>query len=203
MISAIVLAAGQGQRCGHQAKALLNFAGESFLVRSLKQILGAEVDEIIVVTGSYRNLVAAALEAWQRESNASRVRECFNSDFSTGLLSSIQAGIKACDSHTDGCLISLVDLPLLATADYCELIDQWQRLARQAIVRASWQDKPGHPVLIPACYFAEILREPFSDKGCGFLLNRHPEAVFVHAMQHGSGCIDIDTMEDYRAHIAL
>ena len=53
MITALLLAAGEGRRMNHQAKALLAFADQTFIERSLQQLESA-VDEIIVVTGAYR-----------------------------------------------------------------------------------------------------------------------------------------------------
>lgn len=194
MITALLLAAGQGSRMQFKAKALLSLGSKTFVQHALQQLHAAGLEELILVTGSQREAVwNAALQA------DVPVREVYNPDFKSGLLSSIQAGIRAVSPATTAVLITLVDLPFLAASDYRAACLAWQEGNPGNLLRSQSEGKPGHPVIIPLAYFTEILQQPVSDKGCSFLFQRYPERTQLHAMARGR--IDIDTMEDYHAHI--
>ena len=71
---------------------------------------------------------------------------------SAGIASSIAAGVRAtADWH--GWLIALADMPWLEP-------DTFQQAARalkeHALVRACWQDQPGHPVGFRRDYYAQL-----------------------------------------------
>jgi CTP:molybdopterin cytidylyltransferase MocA len=194
MITALLLAAGQGSRMQYKAKALLSLGSKTFVQHALQQLHAAGLEELILITGSQHEAVwNAALQA------DVPVREVYNADFESGLLSSIQAGIRAVSPATTAVLITLVDLPFLAANDYRAACLAWQEGNPGNLLRSQSEGKPGHPVIIPSAYFTEILQQPASDKGCSFLFQRYPERVQFHAMARGR--IDIDTMEDYHAHI--
>ncbi len=194
MITALLLAAGQGSRMQYQAKALLKLGSGTFVQHALQQLHEAGLDELILVTGSQREAVwNAALRAHVP------LREAYNPDSSSGLLSSIQCGLRSVAPDSLGVLITLVDLPFLTAEDYRAACQAWQKLSPDEFLRAQSEGKPGHPVIIPRKYFNEILEQPASDKGCSFLFQRYPERVHTHAIARGR--IDIDTIEDYHAHI--
>ena len=194
MISALLLAAGQGSRMQYQAKALLSLGGTTFVQHALQQLHTAGLRELIVVTGSQREPVINAALA-----SPFPIREAFNPDFASGLLTSIQSGIRALSQDSSAILITLVDLPFLTADDYKAACLAWQSGDQQELLRSQSAGKPGHPVIIPRAYFAEILEQPASDKGCSFLFQRYPERVRYHTLDRGR--IDIDTIEDYHAHI--
>lgn len=194
MITALLLAAGQGSRMQYQAKALLKLGTQTFVQHALQQLSVAGLDELILVTGAGREAV------WNAAVRADvPLREAYNPDFASGLLGSIQTGIRAVSPSTSAVLITLVDLPFLTAGDYRAACELWQSGNPEHFLRSESEGKPGHPVMIPRVYFTEILEQPASDKGCSFLFQRYPERVQFHALTRGR--IDIDTIEDYHAHI--
>jgi CTP:molybdopterin cytidylyltransferase MocA len=193
MITALLLAAGQGSRMNHQAKALLKLGETTFVEHALQQLHGAGLQELILVTGAQREAVWNA--ALQTELP---VKEAHNPDYARGLLSSIQCGLRAASPLAAAVLITLVDLPFLMADDYHQACHVWQMAGPDTLLRSESAGKPGHPVIIPRRYFMEILEQPVSDKGCSFLFQRHPELVRYHELERGH--IDIDTIEDYHAH---
>ncbi len=194
MITALLLAAGQGSRMQYQAKALLSLGSGTFVQHALQQLHDAGLDELILVTGSQREAV------WNAALRADvPLREAYNPDHSSGLLSSIQTGLRSVAPDSLGVLITLVDLPFLLAQDFQAACQAWQKLPPDAFLRAQSEGKPGHPVIIPRMYFNEILEQPAIDKGCSFLFQRYPERVHPYAIARGR--IDIDTIEDYHAHI--
>lgn len=188
MITALLLAAGEGRRMNFQPKALLAFHGRTFIEQVLDQLSGP-VDDIIVVTGAHREAVRSFVQ--------DPVREAFNQDYATGLLSSIQCGLRACSAETEAVLITLVDLPFIRKQDYENARKSWKK---GYLLRGMSQGKPAHPVIIPREMFAEIREQPPHDRGCSFLFEAHPELTL--RMESAAGRIDIDSIEDYHAHFA-
>jgi CTP:molybdopterin cytidylyltransferase MocA len=194
MISALLLAAGQGSRMGHKAKGLLRLGERTFVQHALQQLDDAGLQDLVLVTGAQREAV------WESARTAHiPVREAYNADFATGLLSSIQRGLRALPTETSAVLITLVDLPFLTADDYRAACLAWQSGKPTDLLRSESAGKPGHPVIIPRAYFSEILEQPASDKGCSFLFQRYPDSVRYQTLDRGR--IDIDTIEDYHAHI--
>jgi CTP:molybdopterin cytidylyltransferase MocA len=194
MMTALLLAAGQGRRMQYKAKALLALGKETFVQHALQELHKAGLDDLLLVTGAQRQAV------WDAACLAKvPLREAYNPDYPSGLISSIQAGLKACPASTEAVLITLVDLPFLTADDYRSVSLAFRKGEADGLLRAQSQGKPAHPVVIPRAYFAEILQEPPADSGCSFLFQRYPERVRCHEVTRGR--IDIDTIEDYHAHI--
>ncbi|MEM7573536.1 MAG: NTP transferase domain-containing protein, partial [Bacteroidota bacterium] len=86
MITAILLAAGASRRMGQPDKLALDYQGQSMLVHSLRQLLAAELDELIIVrpTPALDFLPAELLE---------RVTIAVNPQPERGMTSSIQAAL--------------------------------------------------------------------------------------------------------------
>ncbi len=194
MISAMLLAAGQGSRMQYQAKALLTLGDRTFVQHAVQQLRSTGIDDLIVVTGSQRDTVWASAAL-----TGIPLREAYNKDYASGILGSIQTGLRACHPSADAVLITLVDLPFLRTADFQSACEAWQRGDPTLCLRSQSEGKPGHPVIIPRAYFQEILEQPPGDKGCSFLFQRYPDRVRYHEIARAR--IDIDTIEDYHAHI--
>ena len=85
MISAIVLAAGKSERMG-RPKALLPFGQRTFLENILAAIDASSVKDVVVVLGHHRE----AIESLVRIENS-----VFNPDYEKGMITSLQAGIRA------------------------------------------------------------------------------------------------------------
>src|SRR5690348_2167076 len=103
MTSAILLCAGESRRLG-QPKALLSFAGETLIARVLEQLRQAALSEIICVTGANADEIED--EIFNFPAHIAR-----NAAFKTGMLSSIQCGIRDVADESRGAVITLVDLP--------------------------------------------------------------------------------------------
>ena len=60
---------------------------------------------------------------------------------------------------------------------------------------------PAHPVWIPRKHFAEIMAAPDDERGCGFLFKKYADDVVWIEAKSPNGVRDIDTPEDYHAHV--
>src|SRR5438552_18002448 len=106
MISAIVLAAGTSSRMG-SPKSLLTVGGRSLLEHVLEAVRGAQVDDIVVVLGHEADRIRS-------EVSFNGARSVVKHEYSEGMSSSIRAGVRAAYSSSVGCLIVVVDHPLVA-----------------------------------------------------------------------------------------
>ncbi len=170
--------------------------------RALQQLALAGLDEVVVVTGAYHASVKPEVDSLAHEFPPGWLQEVFNPDFEQGLLGSIQAGLRSCDRQTDAVLITLVDLPFLEAGDFAGILQCFRKGRAERLVRSVADGKPTHPVLIPRAYFPEILQKAPSERGCSFLFEAYADRVRTHEVTQDNGHIDIDTMEDYLAHIS-
>jgi molybdenum cofactor cytidylyltransferase len=143
--AAIVLAAGESRRMG-SPKALLPYAGESFLDR-LTGLLAPRCAAVIVVLG-------AAAE----EIRARAVRPAtfvLNPDYARGQLASLQCGLRALPPEAEGVLFTLVDHPAVAPAT----LDALLRAPAPLLRVPRFEGRRGHPVWFRRELAAEFLRE--------------------------------------------
>ena len=192
MISAIVLAAGKSSRMGVVNKMLLPFKKSTVVGTVVTTLDQSKVDEIIVVENEEAHI------AKHLDENP-KLKYVVNKDFEAGLTSSIQCGIKASNSKSEGFLICLGDMPLLTKDDYNLLIDSFLEKIRKVILLPIYNDKRGNPVLFSADFKAEILGLANNTSGCKQVViankNNNVEVLFSTNNCH----VDIDTMEDYRS----
>jgi molybdenum cofactor cytidylyltransferase len=190
MTSALLLCAGESRRLG-QPKALLQFSGETLVARALEQLRVSGLGEIICVTGGHADEIED--EIFNFPAHIAR-----NPAFQTGMLSSIQCGLRDVPESSPGALITLVDLPYLTAADYKAV----GNFAPEHLVRYRYRGEPAHPVYVPRKYFAEILAKPQQQDGCAFLFQKYAQDVRWIEADSARGLLDIDTAEDYHAHLS-
>ena len=159
--AAIILAAGESRRMG-RAKAYLPFRGGTFL-SGIAETLGLRCHPVVAVFGfDAERLKQAAPRA---------VIPVENPNYQQGMLTSLQAGLKALSEACDPVLFTLVDHPAVSAATVDAVLES---SAPIAIPR--FQNKRGHPVLIRAEIAAEFLREPATSK-VRDVIDRHAHEI--------------------------
>jgi molybdenum cofactor cytidylyltransferase len=143
--AAIILAAGESSRMG-RPKALLPFRAGTFL-SVLAETLGAHCSPVIAVFGAgAENLIASAPAGVVPVTNAS---------YKFGMLTSLQAGLRALEPESRGrVLFTLVDHPAVGIQTVHALI---RSHAPIAIPRCS--GKRGHPVALRHTVIDDLLAE--------------------------------------------
>ncbi len=187
MISAVLLAAGESRRMG-QFKQLLQLGEKNFVEHCVENLLASRVDEIIIVTGHRESEVRAAV--------ATRaVRFVHNSDYRTGMASSIKCGVRAVPYNSKACLISLVDQPQIPPSVIDQLIDVYEN-ARPRIIIPTFDGKGGHPIILDLSLKQEIL-EMDQSVGLRQVISAHSsEIARVEVFSHDV-VEDCDLPEDY------
>jgi molybdenum cofactor cytidylyltransferase len=192
VIPAVVLAAGKSSRMG-RPKALLPLeGGETFLSRVVRTFLEADVDDVVIVVGHDADAIVGAFAA-----SGLAARFVVNRDYERGQLSSLVAGLGVVDRPgVAACLLTLVDVPLVAPSTIRAVIDRY-RTTRAPIVRPVRGSDHGHPVLVDRSLFDSI-RHADPAAGAKAIVRANASPAGDVEIQDDGAFADIDTPEDYR-----
>jgi molybdenum cofactor cytidylyltransferase len=193
MICAIVLAAGCSRRMGAQ-KLLLPFGGKTVIAHIVDELLASAIDEVYVVVGHQAKRISEQLS----NRPVSIVK---NSNYKSGMLSSVRCGLGALPQECRAVLVALGDQPSITS----RLIDQMLRsfaATEEQILVPLYRGKRGHPILLSELYRREILND-YDSVGLRGLLHAHPHDVFELTVSTSAVLSDMDCPEDYRRELAL
>jgi molybdenum cofactor cytidylyltransferase len=159
---AILLASGAGQRFGGGKLSAL-YRGKPLLTHAFAKARAAPVDQVIVVLGAE----AASLRPLLAVDGEMPVRCTEITDWALGMSASLKAGISSLPDDAKGAFIFLGDMPGVPVEFCPALIAALEAGALAAL--PEHQGKPGHPVLLAATLFADVLTLQ-GDKGAGAIL---------------------------------
>lgn len=183
MIAGLILAAGEGSRFG-DAKQLAELRGRPLIEHAIEAIAAVPaIDRIVVVLGAQAERIRA-------EARLEGTEIVVAEDWSEGISASIRAGVAAL-ADADAIVITLADQPLITPQVIAAVIDRGE--AEIPAVRATYEGRPGHPVLIKRELYAD-LGELEGDIGARELL----ELVDARTREvgHLARPDDVDTPED-------
>ena len=193
MVSAIILAAGESTRMGRPKALLPDPDGRPFVARVVRTFAAAGIGRIVVVAGSQRTAIEAALAG---EALVSGLTVVTNPAPQRGQLSSLWVGLEAVESEPPECvLVTLVDIPMVAASTVSRVIEAW-RDDRPPIARPAYRGRHGHPVLVDWTLAGELRDAPL-DEGARAVVHRHAGDL-VNVDVEDEGCVvDVDTPDDY------
>ncbi len=207
MIPAIVLAAGLSRRMG-RFKLTLPWGQTTVIGQVVATLQTAGLTDIVVVTGHRAPEVAAALAG-------TAARTVHNPHYATGeMLSSLQAGLRAVQMAAEaGChdarqggaadatsppatLLCLGDQPQMEVSTVRGVLAAGEAAGWSRIVIPSYRMRAGHPILLPAWLWPEIL-------ACSGTLREvlagHRAVTDYLVVETPTILTDLDTPEDYEA----
>lgn len=187
-VSAIVLAAGLSRRMGAENKMGLIYKGKPLVHHVIDQLKESSVHELIIVTSEVSRDLFPNQEI------------VLNTQYKTGMTSSIQAGVRAASADTEGYMICLGDQPLIQTQDYDLIIQAFANYLKndeKGITIPTYKEKKGNPVVFPSTYKNEILNHQMLE-GCKGILQSNKKHVYAIQMNHESILQDVDTPDDYK-----
>ncbi|MCB1430070.1 MAG: molybdopterin-binding/glycosyltransferase family 2 protein [Nitratireductor sp.] len=185
-LSAVILAAGQSKRMGTANKMLAKLGNKPLVAHVAEAALAAHPAEVIVVTGHEADVVGAAL-------GNKTLRLVHNADFTSGMASSLVAGIKAVDDASDGVIMLLGDMPLVSGAMIEKMANAFGASSPAPVVVAAHNGERGNPVIWPR-RLLERLMKLTGDKGArDLLVELADETVMVELGEAAS--LDLDTPE--------
>jgi molybdenum cofactor cytidylyltransferase len=187
MLSAILLAAGRSERMG-RLKQLMPFGESTILEQVLDNLLGAKIDEVIVVVGHQAEEITKAIAT-------KPVKIMFNPNYEEGMSTSIIAGLILVDPNAEAVILALGDQPLVDSQTINRLIDEFQKQDK-GIAVPTYKGKRGHPVIFAIKYKAELF-ELKGDIGAREVIKNHPDDLLEVAVDNEGVIADIDTEKDY------
>lgn len=188
MISAIVLAAGKGERMG-EPKLFLPLRAKAVLQWVLESVLATEVSEVICVV---RDLVAVRAHISVTDD---RLSWLVNYQADAGQSASVIAGLWAVDARCDGALFVVGDQPMLDSALINALLDRFKRVSAP-IVAPSFQGEIRNPALFRRELFPELLKLK-GDHGGRSVIKKYRDRVELVQWGEATTFMDIDDQNDY------
>jgi molybdenum cofactor cytidylyltransferase len=188
MVAALVLAAGRSRRFGKLLKPLLRCGGTSFLGAILDTLASSRVDDVRVVLGHEADRVIDAVAV-------PREMLTINAGYESGMLSSMQHGIRALPQETKAFLLWPVDHPLVRVETVDRLVDEFVRRGRPLVLPLH-AGRRGHPVLFSAALTRELMEAP-PTTGARAVVHAHAADRVEVAVDDPGVIADIDNPAAY------
>jgi len=205
VVRLVVLAAGESKRMGAPKALLPDGAGRLFITRVLHTFCAAGLTDLTVVTGTLHEPIVRAVAA---DPPRAVVRFARNPDPGRGQLSSVLTGLDEADAPgVSAILLTLVDVPFVATATVRTVVDAFER-TRAPIVRPMARrsgeaaeagvrdDRHGHPVLFARSLFDE-LRRADPALGAKAVVRAHATRILNLEIDDEGALLDLDTHDEY------
>jgi len=189
MISAIILAAGEGKRIG-TTKALLNWGNENLINYQINSLSHKSITEKIVVVGSESEKVKKAILR-----NEIKIAE--NNDYLSGKTSSIKKGISYIGNDKNDILLIAVDQP--RTEDLINKVVNFH-IANPLDKKISMPYKEGHgghPIIFSNLFLNDLSKIKEKSFGIREIIKNNSESIIRFKTTDVSSNIDINTSEDY------
>jgi molybdenum cofactor cytidylyltransferase len=202
-IWAVILAAGESKRMGTQ-KLLLPFGETSIIGAVVRSAAASRIDGRMVVLGADREAVRrevereieAARPSGPRDAErAGKIAFTVNESYRLGMLTSIQAGLRALPEDAGAAVIMLGDQPFLPSRVVDGVVAAYET-GGGSIVIPTFRGRRGHPVLIDLKYKDEVLAiEPLD--GLRALMRARPGDILEVDVADANILRDLDTPEDF------
>jgi CTP:molybdopterin cytidylyltransferase MocA len=183
----LVLAAGAGRRMG-TPKALL----PGMVAATVGALTAAGCGTVTVVLGAEAERAAGLVPEGAHSVVAA--------DWAEGIGASLRRGLAAAGDESSGtvraALVTLVDLPDVGAAVMERVLDRWRAAGagRDALVRATFSGRPGHPVLLGRDHWSRLVETLSGDTGAQeYLAGRNVLQVSCEDLATGR---DVDRPED-------
>lgn len=189
MIAGLILAAGKSERMG-EPKAFLPYSGGTFLSVLYSTLRASWLDVVRVVVGHGSGEIIFHT-GYERE------RFVMNDNWEQGMLSSIQAGLRALEPlDPEAVMLFPVDNPTVSVELVNRIISEYRGSDKQIVVPV-YEGKRGHPVLFARTVFPELMSAS-AEVGARAVVRKDPSRVLELPVKDSSVLVDIDTPEDYR-----
>lgn len=190
MISGILLAAGESSRMRGAFKPLLKWGKRTVIGECVHQMRNSQLAQIFVVLGHREMDIRQTLAG-------SGVQYAINEHYQRGMLSSVKTGLALVSPNADAALIALVDQPMIAKETIDTLIAAFIA-GGKGVALPTYEGKRGHPIIIAAKYFEEIMRlDEDSPEGLRQFIDRCRSDTLEVPVSTAAVIEDIDLPEDY------
>jgi len=167
MISAILLAAGQSKRMNDENKLIKKIKGKPLIKHSVINILESSIDELIIITGHQNKILEKIID------KNDKIKIIFNSQFKTGMASSIKIGIKSLSKKTKAFFICLGDMPMVNKQIYNQLI---KFVNNKEVIIPTYKKQQGNPILFSITMKDKIMNIK-GDEGAKEILKKNKDKI--------------------------
>jgi CTP:molybdopterin cytidylyltransferase MocA len=194
-VAGLLLAAGAGRRMGGPKALLRDPRGVPYLHRAVGVLFAGGCDSVTVVLGASADEARRLLDTcgWGDDP---AVATLVAAEWSDGMGASLRAGLGALSgSAVDAALVTLVDLPDVDERVVRRLLSVGARApAARSLARATYDGRPGHPVLLGRDHWTGVAGSAVGDQGARDYLAQHG-AVTCECRDLATGR-DLDTPAD-------
>jgi CTP:molybdopterin cytidylyltransferase MocA len=161
----LVLAAGAGRRYGGPKALARTSSGETWVRRAVALLREAGCGPVFVTTGASGDEVAAELDGLAEPVPVP--------DWELGMAASVGVGLAVIErGDSPAAVILLVDLPDVGSDVVSRILAHWAPGDEGVLIRAAYDGRPGHPVVIGRSHFAAALEGAGPDEGARRFLER-------------------------------
>ena len=192
----LLLAAGAGRRMGRPKALVHDETSGSWLVRRTADLVAAGCSPVVVVLGAAHEDAAALLGEGLR--GGSQVEVVVAEHWADGMGHSLHAGLahlqRRAPAPVAGAVVMLVDLPDVGIDVLTRVTSAWaaHQRPRDALARATYDGRPGHPVVLGRDHWAPLIETLHGDVGAQTYLTRVDVRRSVEAVE----CADLATGRD-------
>lgn len=185
-VHGLLLAAGAGTRMGTPKALVHDSDGTSWLRRSVAVLRDGGCAAVTVVLGAAAENAAELLVDLD-------VSVVVTKDWSDGMSASLRAGLAALGPGASSVLIGLVDLPDVTAGVVGRVVAAGSSAGAGTLARATYDGRPGHPVLVGRDHWAGVLDSLSGDEGArGYLDAAGADVVLVECGDLATGR-DVDS----------
>ena len=189
MISAILLAAGQSKRMNGENKLTKEIQGIPLIKHSVKNILAASIDELIIVLGYQKEIIEKLIDKNEK------IKFFFNKDFESGLASSIKTGLDNLSEKKEAFFICLGDMPMVNHNIYNQLI---KFKDNKEIIVPNYKGQQGNPVLFDKSMKEKIMNIT-GDVGAKKILEVNKDKILNLEIDDQSITKGFDTQDNFNS----
>ena len=190
MISAIILAAGEGKRIG-STKALLNWGNENLINYQINSLSHKSITEKIVVVGSESEKVKKSILR-----NEIKIAE--NNNYLSGKTSSIKKGISYIGNDQNDILLMAVDQPRTENLINKVVDFHITNPLDKKISMPYKEGHGGHPIIFSNLFLDDLSKIKEESFGIREIIKNNSESIIRFKTTDFSSNIDINTSEDYK-----
>lgn len=171
-------------------KALLEYRGSTFL-NHLISVFAPRVAPLVVVLGHHAEDILATIQEPQV------VKIVVNENYRMGMVTSLQAGIRAIPSEVDAAMFGLVDHPTVKESTIDLLVEQFQG-GQRILAIPCYQNQRGHPVIATRSILEKILHlQNYSTPKT--VIRKHSSDTTLVEVDDPGVVLDIDEPGDYES----
>jgi len=198
MISSILLAAGQSSRMNGENKLTKEINGIPLIKYAVKNILGSTVDELIIVVGHEKEILEKTIEGNKK------IKFVYNSNFTSGVASSIKIGLENISKKSEAFFICLGDMPNVSQNIYNKLIKsrnnynkKFSTKYKKEIIIPTFEEQYGNPILFSK-YMKEKIMQVKGDTGAKEIIQLNKDKILNIPFSQDGILLDFDTEDNFK-----